>query len=73
MAGGLAVLFDYSGLVFLGGLLLYGWLKSRSHPAGQSRLSLLLNFALGALLPIGLLWFYQWKSFGNPFYPPSIG
>lgn len=69
MAGGLAVLFDYSGLVFLGGLLLYGWLKSRSHPAGQSRLSLVLNFALGALLPIGLLWFYQWKSFGNPFLP----
>jgi hypothetical protein len=69
LAGGLAVLFDYSGLVFLGGLFVYGWIKKRSQPAGQSLLSLAVNFILGALLPIGLLWFYQWKSFGNPFLP----
>jgi hypothetical protein len=24
---------------------------------------------LGTVGPVGLLWFYQWKSFGHPFYP----
>lgn len=69
LAGGLAVLFDYSGLVFLAGLFIYGWIKNRSRLARQSLLALTLSFTLGALLPIGLLWFYQWKSFGNPFLP----
>ena len=26
-------------------------------------------FFLGSLAPLCLLWFYQWKSFGNPFLP----
>src|SRR5262249_30845419 len=28
-----------------------------------------LWYALGTLGPVGLLWFYQWRSFGNPFLP----
>ena len=26
-------------------------------------------YVLGTLGPVGLLWFYQWRSFGHPFYP----
>jgi hypothetical protein len=56
LAGGMAVLLDYTGVVPLALLFLYA--------ARQRRL-----YALGALGPIALLWFYQWNSFGNPFLP----
>jgi hypothetical protein len=26
-------------------------------------------YVFGTIGPVGLLWFYQWKSFGHPFYP----
>ena len=81
LAGGLAVLLDYSGLILLLGLFLYGlcrlppradkggirarWLRYTSRSAlGTAGL-----YALGAAGPILLLWFYQWQSFGHPFFP----
>lgn len=69
LTGGAAVLFDYSGVVLLAGLLLYAlyqsWNAGRAHAALNSG----LRFALGAAGPILLLWFYQWRSFGHPFFP----
>ncbi|MDW8355898.1 MAG: hypothetical protein RMK57_15355 [Bryobacterales bacterium] len=60
MAGGAAVLFDYGGVVLLAGLFLYATVQR------ERRLS---AFLAGAAGPILLLWFYQWRSFGHPFYP----
>lgn len=62
LAGGAAVLLDYSGIVLLMGLFVYGMLKR----AGLRRA---LWYALGALGPLALLWYYQWSCFGNPFLP----
>jgi hypothetical protein len=30
-----------------------------------------LFYIAGAVGPVVLLWFYQWRSFGHPFYPPQ--
>ena len=58
--GGFSLLLDYSGAVALACLFLYAALHGRRH---------VLPFALAAAPPILLLWFYQWASFGHPFYP----
>ncbi|MEP7365351.1 MAG: hypothetical protein ABI972_19025 [Acidobacteriota bacterium] len=57
---GFSLLLDYSGAVALGCLFLYAVLDDRRHA---------IPFLLGAAPPILLLWFYQWASFGHPFYP----
>jgi len=62
LAGGICLLMDYSGAVALGVLGLYGLWKER-------RVSTPLWYAGGAAGPVLLLWFYQWRSFGNPFLP----
>lgn len=62
LAGGAALLLDYTGVVLLGGLLMYGLARVR-------RVPLMIWYGLGALGPILLLWFYQWVSFGHPLYP----
>jgi hypothetical protein len=69
LAGGAAVLFDYSGLVFL--LTLFAYALGKTVRAGSERQTARVAgwYILGSLLPLGLLWFYQWKSFGNPFLP----
>lgn len=69
LAGGTALLFDYSGVVLLLGLFIYGLLKmTRKHSLKE--VALLGGwYVLGTLLPVFLLWFYQWRSFGNPFLP----
>lgn len=64
LAGGAALLFDYSGVVLLAGLFLYGLGKH-----GRASLSPCAFYVLGALGPVFLLWFYQYMSFGNPFLP----
>ena len=77
LAGGLAgaaVLFDYSGVIFLIGLGIYALIKTRKvkphEDAIKSKTASLMGlFFLGSLAPLCLLWFYQWKSFGNPFLP----
>jgi hypothetical protein len=65
-AAGICVLMDYSGVILLGLLFLYGFLK---HP---DRAANCAKFIAGSLPPLLLLWFYQWKSFGNPLYPPQF-
>jgi hypothetical protein len=61
-AAGAGVLMDYSGVVFMGTLGLYAAWKWRSARS-------LAIFTLGALGPLCLLWWAQWNSFGNAFYP----
>ncbi len=68
LAGGAALLFDYSGIVFLGGLFCYALAKAWQAGRGGV-LRAASSYALGATGPILLLWFYQWRSFGNPFLP----
>jgi len=69
IAGGTAVLFDYSGVVFLLSLFCYGVCKRYAVGglAGAVRSGLL--YVLGTLGPILLLCFYQWQSFGHPLLP----
>ena len=69
LAGGTALLFDYSGVVLLVGLFLYAVAKRIDAASGADTIRHGCFFMLGALGPVGMLWFYQWKSFGHPFYP----
>jgi len=57
---GFSLLLDYSGAVVLVCLLLFAAASDRRH---------IIPFVLAATPPIFLLWFYQWSSFGHPFYP----
>jgi hypothetical protein len=66
LAGGLAVLLDYSGIVMLAGLFCYAVVKAG---ATRSAVRAAWYYGLGSLGPILLLWLYQWRSFGNPFLP----
>jgi hypothetical protein len=69
LAGGLSVLLDYSGVILLAGLGLYGLARHArgADAAGLARIG--LCYTIGFLGPLLLLWFYQWQSFGHPFYP----
>ncbi len=67
LAGGAAVLLDYSGVVLLLGLFGYGVLRNWGSRGRVVRLG--AWYVLGSIGPIALLWFYQWRSFGNPFLP----
>jgi hypothetical protein len=69
LAGGSALLFDYSGVVLLLGLFLYGLVKRLQAADLRDTARHGLWYVLGTLAPVGLLWFYQWQSFGNPFLP----
>lgn len=63
LSGGLALLIDYTGVVLIAGLFTYGVWKAKGN------LRSIAWYALGAVGPILLLWFYQYQSFGHPFYP----
>lgn len=69
LTGGAALLMDYSGVVFLLGLFLYGIAKAGGVGEIARTLRLSSLYVFGTLGPIFLLWFYQWASFGNPFLP----
>ncbi len=69
LAGGTAVLFDYSGIVLLMGLFCYGLVKRLRASSFADAFHHGCWYVLGTLGGVGLLWFYQWKSFGNPFLP----
>jgi hypothetical protein len=69
LSGGATVLFDYSGLIFLFGLFLYGFIKRIKASSSADKLRHACWYILGAVGPVCLLWYYQWKSFGHPFYP----
>jgi Dolichyl-phosphate-mannose-protein mannosyltransferase len=66
LSGGAALLLDYSGLVFLLGL--FGYAVAN---AGSARRAVRLGawYVAGSVPPVLLLWWYQWRSFGNPFLP----
>jgi hypothetical protein len=64
LAGGASMLLDYSGIVLLGALFCYAIARYSTSWFVSAR-----NYVLGAAGPILLLWFYQYQSFGNPFFP----
>lgn len=69
VAGGTALLFDYSGVVLLLGLFFYGIAKRLSASSAGDALRHACWYVGGTIGPVALLWLYQWKSFGHPFYP----
>lgn len=69
VAGGLALLFDYTGVVIIAGLGLYVTIKRWMADSPAAGIRAGAWYTLGALGPIGLLWFYQYAAFGNPFLP----
>lgn len=68
---GLAFLCDYSGLITLVLLGAYAARKSANADRAPQTAKLWSWYVLGAAIPVGLLWLYQWSSFGHPFYPPQ--
>jgi hypothetical protein len=69
LTGGAALLFDYSGVVFLLGLFCYAIAKAGGLKEIGRTVRLSAWYVAGTLPPIILLWWYQWCSFGNPFLP----
>lgn len=69
LAAGLTLLFDYSGIVFVAGLFLYAHLANRATLDAGSFVRRSFWFGVGGAGPVFLLWFYQWRAFGNPFLP----
>jgi hypothetical protein len=69
LAGGAALLMDYSGVVFLLGLFFYAVAKAGGIRDAGRTFRLSSWYVAGTLGPVFLLWFYQWASFGNAFLP----
>jgi len=69
LAGGAAILFDYSGVIFLLGLFAYVLLRRFRAADAAAAVRHGALYVLGTLGPLLLLWLYQWRSFGNPFLP----
>jgi hypothetical protein len=67
--GGLAVLCDYSGLIPFVMLYFYGILRHMDMVRLKHALRESFWYFFGAIMPLGLLWLYQWVSFGHPLYP----
>ncbi|MGQ0538000.1 MAG: hypothetical protein ACT4R6_03560 [Gemmatimonadaceae bacterium] len=72
LLGGFAFLSDYSGALATGLLGLYGMIRARDAESGLGHpIRAAAFYALGALGPLLLLWFYQWAAFGNFILPPQ--
>jgi hypothetical protein len=69
LTAGNALLYDYSGVVILGGLFFYALLKRYRERTARETIRLGAWFVLGSIPPVLVLWFYQWRAFGNPFLP----
>jgi hypothetical protein len=69
VAGGTAILFDYSGVIFLLGLFAYVLYRTYREEGLQPAVRHGVTYVVGTLGPILVLWFYQWRAFGNPFLP----
>ena len=69
--GGLALLCDYSGGIPLAALYGYGVIRRTDHLSVWDAAKDSLFYIAGAVGPVVMLWFYQWRSFGHPFYPPQ--
>ena len=69
LGAGIAILFDYSGAVFIA--TLFGYVAFKRWREGGLREAVRggATFVAGTLPGVLLLWFYQWKAFGNPFLP----
>ena len=68
LAGGAGLLFDYSGVVLLLGLFVYALVRSWEVDVSL-RIRRAAVYVAGTVPPVLLLWWYQYRSFGNPFYP----
>jgi hypothetical protein len=66
---GWAVVLDYSGLVVLLVMSVYGLMRRRSLPASAKSRADIWQFAAGVCLCAAALMAYQWSCFGNPFLP----
>ena len=64
---GLCILLDYTGFFLAAPLGLLALWQARQN--GRPVLAVGLRFAAGAAGPVLLLWWYQWRSFGHPFFP----
>jgi hypothetical protein len=69
VAGGTAMLFDYSGVVFLLGIFAYALYRAWQDAGTHTAMRRGAIYVLGTLGPVFTLWFYQWQAFGNPFLP----
>jgi hypothetical protein len=69
LAGGLSLMLDYSGAIMLAGLFCYAGVKTWQRAGTRMLITTSLWFCAGALGPILLLWFYQWRAFGNFILP----
>lgn len=67
--GGLTLLCDYSGALVLIMLAGYGLVRQGESVPLIRAMKDMLWYIGGALGPVVLLGFYQWCSFGDPFYP----
>lgn len=68
ITGGTALLMDYSGVVLLLGLFAYSLARVMKDGL-PSIIRHGIWYVLGTLPPVFLLWWYQYCSFGHPFYP----
>lgn len=69
LAAGLTVLFDYSGVVLVAGLFIYAHVVNRRSWSIGEFVRRTAWFGVGGAPSVALLWFYQWRAFGNPFLP----
>ncbi len=69
VAGGTALLFDYTGVVLITGLGLYVVVKRWRELGTAEAVRAGAWYVAGTLGPVFLLWFYQYRAFGNPFLP----
>ena len=67
--GGLCFLCDYSGALLTALLGLYAVAVSMQTSSFLRSVGESLWYAAGAAIPVFLLGLYQYRSFGNPFYP----
>jgi len=68
---GLALLCDYSGVIPLFLLGIYALIKRTESASLKQSARDTFWYLLGSAGPVAVLWFYQWRCFGNPFYPPQ--
>ncbi len=69
LAGGVTILFDYTGAVIIPTLGAYVVIKRWREEGRSGAIAAGIRYVLGTIPPVLLLWFYQYEAFGNPFLP----
>ena len=69
LLSGWTLVLDYSGVIVLLIIGAYALARQFSLPEYAKSSFDMMNFAVGAIVPIALLMGYQWLNFGNPLYP----